>query len=1077
MSSRQILTCPSQAAALEPAAGFIQTLPRDEPMLILAGTRGAADEILRRSLAGARLGAHRMTLTQLAAQLAAPAMGASGLAPASRLSLEALVARVVDLARNSGALSYFRPVIETPGFARALTTTLEELRLEGVAAEDLRGTPPAGGDLAALLELFDSQMSALGMADLATTLWLASRAAALGEHPLLGLPLLFLDLPLSSSAHASLAAAVATQSPRVLATALAGDRTVALMEAALGVAAETVTVREKTALDRARRHLFDAGPGETMPPDGSLELFSAPGEGLECIEIARRILDLAREGARFDQMAILLRAPERYQPLVEEALRRGAIPGYFTRGTARPDASGRAFLALLACAREGCSASRFAEYLSLGQVPALDEQGAPRRVAAGWVAPEDELMASFHREPSAGAAKASPDGASQPKLGSPLKWEHLLVDAAVVGGRERWARRLAGLESELKLRLIEIESEDDAHRQAIERQLDHLVEFERFALPLIDILGALPRRARWRDWIEALTELAETALQWPESVLATLNELWPMHEVGPVDLDEVYGVLSERLRFLRREPPPRRYGHVFVGTIEEARGRHFDVVFLPGLAEGVFPRKVLEDPLLLDEARRQLPGRIRLRDDRVADERRLLAIAAAAGSRLVVSYPRLDVAQARPRVPSFYALEVIRAAEGRLPDLREFEKRAAAAASARLGWPAPPDPEHAIDDAEYDLAWLDEVLRRERGTARGAGRYLVEANPSLGRALRARWKRWHTAWSSSDGLVDVEGTLGPILAEHRLSARPYSPSALEQYAICPYRFFLSSVLRLRPREESAPLEQMDPLTRGALFHAAQFELFQQLEGAGWLEFPPAQLDAILALTDRTLDRVAARFREDLAPAIPRVWRGEVEDVRVDLHGWLRQNTFARGPWIPDRFEFGFGLSRARGGRDARSTASEALLFDAVRLRGAVDLIERHRDRAALRVTDHKTGKPPDPPPAYTGGGAFLQPALYGLACETLLGQPVESGRLFYATQRGTYREIDIPLAGQARSYTRRALAIIDESIGNGFLPAAPRPQACQICDYRQVCGPYEEERVQRKQPARLEPLRELRRMP
>ena len=47
-------------------------------------------------------------------------------------------------------------------------------------------------------------------------------------------------------------------------------------------------------------------------------------------------------------MAILLRSPERYQPVIEDALRRAGIPAYFSRGTARPDPGGRAFLALLA---------------------------------------------------------------------------------------------------------------------------------------------------------------------------------------------------------------------------------------------------------------------------------------------------------------------------------------------------------------------------------------------------------------------------------------------------------------------------------------------------------------------------------------------------------------------------------------------------------------------------------------------------------------------------------------------------------------------------------------------------------
>src|SRR5258708_29107304 len=142
------------------------------------------------------------------------------------------------------------------------------------------------------------------------------------------------------------------------------------------------------------------------------------------------------------------------------------------------------------------------------------------------------------------------------------------------------------------------------------------------------------------------------------------------------------------------------------------------VALLPGgRGEGMFPRRALEDPLLLDELRLNLAAGLDTQDRRVARERMLLRYsAAAAASRFVVSYPRMDVVQARPRVPSFYALEVLRAAEGRLPSLREFEKRAARSAPSRLDWPAPADPKTAIDDAEYDLAALHAALQL-RGVA------------------------------------------------------------------------------------------------------------------------------------------------------------------------------------------------------------------------------------------------------------------------------------------------------------------------------------------------------------------------
>ena len=100
----------------------------------------------------------------------------------------------------------------------------------------------------------------------------------------------------------------------------------------------------------------DSSPAnELHGADGAFEIFSAPGESMEAVEIARRMIKLAREGVPFDQMAILLRSVDRYQPLIEEALRRAAIPAYFSRGTLRPDSAGRAFLALLECANESFS--------------------------------------------------------------------------------------------------------------------------------------------------------------------------------------------------------------------------------------------------------------------------------------------------------------------------------------------------------------------------------------------------------------------------------------------------------------------------------------------------------------------------------------------------------------------------------------------------------------------------------------------------------------------------------------------------------------------------------------------------
>ena len=109
--------------------------------------------------------------------------------------------------------------------------------------------------------------------------------------------------------------------------------------------------------------------------------------------------------------------------------------------------------------------------------------------------------------------------------------------------------------------------------------------------------------------------------------------------------------------------------------------------------------------------------------------------------------------RARPRVPSFYALEAVRAAEGRLPNFAELDRRAEAESSARIGWPAPDDPAEAIDHAEYDLAVLARFLNSDPGQSQGTARYLLTTNSYLGRALRTRWQKWSPQWTPADGLI------------------------------------------------------------------------------------------------------------------------------------------------------------------------------------------------------------------------------------------------------------------------------------------------------------------------------------
>jgi RecB family exonuclease len=1082
----RLLVTPDAASRLDAARAWLAALPADAEALVLGASWEAADDLVRDVVAagGARFGIVRLTLDRLAGRLGTRALGRAERTPISPLSYTAIVARAVHLLLAEGRLAYFRPVARGPGFAAAVARTLGELAMNDVAGGVLAAVPRGGADLAHLAAAVAHELAAARLADRAM-MYDAALAGLDADTSLGGLPLLLLDVRVDSAKEETLLARLAARAPAVLATLPRGDeRSRARLERALGVrAAAAKRAGAQTSLATLTQHLFEDTLPAEAPRDASVTVAAWPDEARECVEIARAVQAAARdEGIPFDRMAVAVRAPAEYLAHLEEAFARAEIPLFAASGARRPHPAGRALLALLDCAAEGLSARRFAEYLSLAQVP---DPAAPAAGAAGYVAPPNDLL------PEAGFGEryapppepvVHPDPRAVPvvdgTLHAPWRWEQLLVDASVIGKAERWRERLDGLAHELAARRRELSDENGGAAARLERTLADLEHLRGFALPLIDVLAALPAQASWKKWLEVLADLAHRALREPADVLATLTALAPMGPIGSVDLDEVRLVLAPRLRDSTLPPPRRRYGAVFVGPPAALRGLAFDVVFVPGLAENVFPAKLVEDPILLDAQRALVSPALAVEADRIANERLALRVAVGAATRRVVlSYPRVDVERARPRVPSVYTLEVLQAAEGAMPTFDELSERARIDREARLGWPAPAVPEAAIDEAEYDLALIGPLLDADPETTIGTASYLLGTNTHLARALRTRARRWLKRWTTADGLVDPPAFLAEALAVQQLEQRSYSPTALQHFAACPYRFFLQALHRLAPREDAVALEVMDPLTRGALFHDVQFGVLTALRERGLLPLETARLVEAGHVLDEVLGAEEARARADLCPAIPRVWDDGIAAIRADLREWLERMAAGTDGWVPHRFELSFGLAdRGRAHADPASVAEPVRLDVGLTLRGSIDLVERRAD-GRLRVTDHKTGKVAAEKGAVTQGGTILQPVLYALACERLLGEPVEAGRLYYCTAAGDFTERVVALDAQSRDAAAQVARVVGDALRAGFLPAAPDDDACRWCDYRVVCGPYEAQRVKRKPEQRLAALVALRSLP
>ena len=156
---------------------------------------------------------------------------------------------------------------------------------------------------------------------------------------------------------------------------------------------------------------------------------------------------------------------------------------------------------------------------------------APDEVVSAFLTPSEE-PADWSAEPDQTDATDSDDEAVVAgTLRSPWKWEELIVESAVVGGRSRadgearWRRRLDGLAADFRYRIDELRRDEpeSARIGRFERDLRNLGHLRDFALPIVGELAtwADPRRGasgwigsrRWRR--ECSTGPRACCRRWP----------------------------------------------------------------------------------------------------------------------------------------------------------------------------------------------------------------------------------------------------------------------------------------------------------------------------------------------------------------------------------------------------------------------------------------------------------------------------------------------------------------------------------------------------------------------------------
>lgn len=458
------------------------------------------------------------------------------------------------------------------------------------------------------------------------------------------------------------------------------------------------------------------------------------------------------------------------------------------------------------------------------------------------------------------------------------------------------------------------------------------------------------------------------------------------------------------------------------------RGLGFKAVFVLGLNEKIFPQVIREDPVLKDYYRRvlrdQLGFWINQKMERFDEERLLFFCAAqAAGERLYLSFLRAD-AEGKPLVPSGYLAELARAAG---LDLNSPQVRRV---SGRLSERLKETELTLLSEKELSLALAAQDAPPEQ--YRAAGLLDAQREESL-RAAR------QIASTGAPGAYDGAVQSGAeIFAAQNASG--FSPSALQDLARCPMKYFLAKGVGLKEKDEALSRAELAPDARGTAYHEVLMQYYQDLyeEGLFGRLFPQA--------LEEKLDRALAKHYDAKSykrfGIYPVIWELILKDIQDKLSGFVVQDAAHLGDYIPSVFETRFEKIYA---------PSPALK---IKLKGIIDRIDVDAESKTFRVVDYKSGK--------RGGKdlaadmfkkVILQPFIYLVLAQDekrTEGLSADGAALLSINKGYERQELTRPGFEAVRPKAEAFLAMLMDFVRRGRFFVNPG-EHCQYCPYAAVC--------------------------
>ncbi len=563
-------------------------------------------------------------------------------------------------------------------------------------------------------------------------------------------------------------------------------------------------------------------------------------------------------------------------------------------------------------------------------------------------------------------------------------------------------------------------------------------------------LEPMDQERPWHAQVRALHTLAQ-AIGITAAPSRALDQLWLSLDDHGAVLDglqqgdrpwlwadfvrEVEGLIRE----ITLPAPAAQAGTVRLATVDAVDDARADFVFLVNLEEGTFPDRAVVDADLpaRDDGPQASPAFARAM-------LQFLSVIGSADQRLTLVYPTAD-AKGQPLLRAGFLDDLLRLfPEKVLGKFHEMQQRFDPALLDR------PDLAGAPADARVravalacvrdDRTELDRLANDPRHAAALAGT-AAALHVGAARLEQNPFGIYDGRLSDPAAIARVAHRFGPDYV--------FSPSQLETYISCPFKFALQYMLKLEPIDERDEFED-DYSERGSRIHA----LLETLEQRR-LQTPQDRVALAEALI-----RSEGLYSELVAGSDIDHGLIEIEQRRLSqlVRRYARQHAKYEqlgdaGSATPHRFEVVFGLEQTHA--DSKPSLIIGDEQDAVKLQGKIDRIDLLESGAStkFRVIDYKSGSCPTKKDVQSA--AYVQLPLYAMAVERLIleipGLVLEDVGYWELKKTGfrpirlaRWEDDQAPLA----DYILKLVKLLRQGV---FVVDSRQENCTQYCEFSRVC--------------------------